>query len=245
MIDRRHLGALGRHRGLLLDDRGQHQRLAAVGERQAGGALAPRLVQRLVHRLLHARQQAVARVVARVEIRLGQEVALLEVERDLAGQRLGLAHQLDDLGRRHAFDHGEAALHDLARLQKLDQGLHRDMRRDLVFARLDRLGRGIDHQGEAEQAIMLDDALVPQHLGHGGGSRAARDHDVLGLVERPRRGEQRVAQEQRAAHQGHEQGDEEQDPTEVAEHDSASGDQTGPKINDALVPPKPNELLRA
>ena len=67
----------------------------------------------------------------------------------------------------------------------------------------------------------------------------------LVLSSGPGRGQQRVAEEQRAAHQGHEQGDEEQDPTEVAEHDSASGDQTGPKINDALVPPKPNELLRA
>ena len=54
-----------------------------------------------------------------------------------------------------------------------------------------------------------------------------------------------IAEQQRAAHQGDEQGDEEQDPTEIAEHASASGDQTGPKINEALVPPKPNELLSA
>ena len=39
--------------------------------------------------------------------------------------------------------------------------------------------------------------------------------------------------------------DEEQDPAEVAEHASAPCAQTGPKISDALVPPKPNELLSA
>ena len=77
------------------------------------------------------------------------------------------------------------------------------------------------------------------------GPGAARNDDVLGLVERPLGGQQLVADEQRAAHQGREQGDEEQNPTEIAEHASASGDQTGPTINEALVPPKPNELLSA
>src|SRR5258708_1524407 len=66
-----------------------------------------------------------------------------------------------------------------------------------------------------------------------------------GRGERPLRGQQPLADEQRAAHQGCEQRDKEQDPTEKAEHDSASGNQTGPTINEALVPPNPNELLSA
>ena len=95
---------------------------------------------------------------------------------------------------------------------------------------------------------MLDDALLLQDLGHGRGAGATRDDHVAGLRQRLKRSdgiEQPVADEQRAAHHGDEQGNEEEDPTEIAEHASAPGDQTGPKINDALVPPKPNELLSA
>ena len=67
----------------------------------------------------------------------------------------------------------------------------------------------------------------------------------LVALERPRCAQQLVAEPQRATHQGDEQGDEEEDPTEIAEHAQPPGDQTGPKINEALVPPKPNELLSA
>jgi hypothetical protein len=65
---------------------------------------------------------------------------------------------------------------------------------------------------------VVDDPLLLQNLGHGLRARAARDDDVLGLIERPRRAQQLIAEPQRAAHQGDEQHDEEQDPTEIAEH---------------------------
>src|SRR5690606_41293573 len=42
---------------LLLDDRGQHQRLLGGGQRQAGGAAGPRALQRGVHRVVGAAQQ--------------------------------------------------------------------------------------------------------------------------------------------------------------------------------------------
>src|SRR5581483_8251422 len=90
-----------------------------------------------------------------------------------------------------------------------------------------------------------DCALVVQQLGHRERARAARDHDALALLERSARHQDLVAEEDRAADQGDEQRDEEEHPTEIAEHDSASGVQTGPTINEALVPPKPNEFERA
>src|SRR5213075_2551107 len=69
--------------------------------------------------------------------------------------------------------------------------------------------------------------------------------DGLALVERTRRRQQHVAEVQRTGHHCHQQSDEEENPTEVAEHASAPDNQTAPKIRQALVPPKPNELLSA
>ena len=120
-VDRRHPRPLGRYGGFLLDDRAQDQRVALAGIGQTGGALAPRLVERLLHRLLHAQQHAVARVAARIEICFRQQVAFLHVDGDVARQRVGLAHQIDDLGRRGSLGNREPALHQLAGLQQLDQ----------------------------------------------------------------------------------------------------------------------------
>ena len=119
------------------------------------------------------------------------------------------------------------------------------MGRHLVFACLDGLGRGIDHQCDAKELGMRDHALLVQDLGHRRRACTARDHHVLGLAERSFGYQHLMAKEERTTHQGDEQRHEEEDPAEKAEHASASRSQTGPKINAALVPPKPKELLSA
>jgi len=212
---------------------------------EARRPLAPGLVERLVHRLFHARQDGISRVVARIEIGLGQQVAFLDVDRDVAAQRLGLAQELQHLRSGGALGDGEAPLHHLARLQHVDRARHRDVRRHLVLARLDRLGVGIDHQRDAEQQGVGDHPLLLQHLRHGRGSGTARNHHVVVLLQRPLRHQHAMADKQPTGEDGDEQNDEEQDPAEEAEHASASVNQTGPTIRQALVPPKPNELLSA
>ncbi len=51
---------------------------------------------------------------------------------------------------------------------------------------------------------MRDHAFIAQHLGHRRRTGAARDHDVLGLVERSVGNQYLMAEEERAAHQGDE-----------------------------------------
>ncbi len=92
---------------------------------------------------------------------------------------------------------------------------------------------------------MGDHTLLMQDLRHGRRTGAAWNDDALRRFERPLGHQKLVPKEERASHHGQEQGDEEQHPAEKAEHDSASVDQTAPTIRQALVPPKPNELLSA
>ena len=67
------MGSLRRQRGLLLHDRGQHQRLVDAVIGQIGGPLRPELGERLAHGLGHAIDHDHARLAPGIEIGLRQQ----------------------------------------------------------------------------------------------------------------------------------------------------------------------------
>ena len=175
-------------RGLLFDDRGQHQRLGRAGQGQLGAALRPGAGQRPVHGAAHPRQQLLAPVAQHIEIGIGKEAALGRRLLDAALKRILLPQQGDHLEAGKAFGHGQAMLHDTAAGDERRGGARADGRGEVVFAGLQRAKLPVEQGAKDEGPGMGEDALLGEQIRHRAPAGAARDDDGLAAGERPRPG---------------------------------------------------------
>ncbi|CUI68148.1 Uncharacterised protein [Achromobacter xylosoxidans] len=139
--------------GFLLDDGRQHQRLVRRGQRQAGLALGPGVVQDALAFLVGAAQQVVIGAARREDVGIGKEQAfrMLDVRAQAFHQRLVadvaqrlldvrvFAQRLADLAEGPALQEGDLALGHVAARHALQQQPRRIAVDGLVAARLEQL----------------------------------------------------------------------------------------------------------
>ncbi|PAV74279.1 hypothetical protein WR25_27087 [Diploscapter pachys] len=173
-IDRGDHPPFGRLAGFLLDDRGEDDRLFGRRHRNAGLPLRPGLGEIRLHRRLHAGDDRHAGVAALEGVAVGQNRSF-GGHRHAAGQAIRLGERVMHQHRRIALGHDDKALEHLAALQHLqDIGLA-GVRREAIFARLDRAIRP-EHAGEQAEAAGGGDRPGPFQFPRGGGEAAALRH---------------------------------------------------------------------
>jgi len=195
--------------GLLLDDRGQDQRLVGTGDDARLVASCPGLVERLAHRLVGLAEQVEVAGAAPVGVGLGQEPALRVLalaaqhrhhpgiglvgdglrQRRLSGQRP------PQVGEGPALDDGEAVLDDAAARELVEQAARVQAGLQQVLARLQAAQHAVvDGQrlppvpapgrGQAALGQLRDDAaqrLAARHVQHDplGGQRQGCAREAL------------------------------------------------------------------
>ncbi len=173
-------------RGLLLDDRGEDQRVLRARQRQIVAALAPQLGEHMGHRAAHPIDQFLAGLAIAVDIGVGQQIALGRVRAGIAVERRRLAHQGHDLGAGQPLGDRQAMLDRLAGGDDLQGLQHADPRREFVFAGFQRRAARRQAGDQAEHQPVADDAIVRQQIADRGDAGTRRDDQGARLGQRTR-----------------------------------------------------------
>ena len=125
--------ALFRFAGFLFHDGGENDGVMRRGQRQAGIAVFPDLIQFFLHRFLHARYQSGAAVAEIKAIGFRQQGTFRRWGYDSAGQLRRVVQHFDDFGGGQPFGDGEQAHHRTPVAHHHRDIRHADTGRQFIF----------------------------------------------------------------------------------------------------------------